>query len=133
MARNTAPMIAARAAKAKEKEEYVLATIRAMVEAGESISFYSVQKATGCAKSYLHNNQTIAETIRGTEKKTSMIPDETSATVLLKAAQAKIKVLEKELNGYRTENSETYKAMYEKLLKENKELKRQLECAYKYE
>ena len=126
MARNTAPMIAARAAKAKEKEEYVLATIRAMVEAGESISFYSVQKATGCAKSYLHNNQTIAETIRGTEKKTSMIPDETSATVLLKAAQAKIKVLEKELNGYRTENSETYKAMYEKLLKENKELKRQL-------
>lgn len=62
-----------------------------------------------------------------------MIPDETSATVLLKAAQAKIKVLEKELNGYRAENSETYKAMYEKMLKENKELKRQLECAYKYE
>lgn len=133
MARNTAPMIAARAAKAKEKEEYVLATIRAMVEAGESVSFYSVQKATGCAKSYLHNNQTIAETIRGTEKETSKIPDETSTAILLKAAQAKIKVLEKELNDYRAENSETYKAMYEKLLKENKELKRQLECAYKYE
>lgn len=133
MARNTAPMIAARAAMAKEKEEYVLATIRAMVEAGESVSFYSVQKATGCAKSFLHNNQTIARTIRDTEKETSKIPDETSATVLLKAAQAKIKALEKELNGYRAENSETYKAMYEKLLKENRELKKQLECAYKYE
>ena len=126
-------MIAARTAKAKEKEEYVLATIRAMVEDGESITFYSVQKATGCAKSYLYNNQTIAETIRGTGKETSKIPDETSVVVLLKAAQAKIRALEKELNDYRSENSETYKAMYEKVLKENRELKKQLECAYKYE
>ena len=133
MARNTAPMIAARAAIAQEKEEYVLATIRTMVDAGESVNFYSVQKVTGCAKSFLHNNQTIAKAVRHAGKETSKLPNETSAAVLLKAAQAKIKALEKELNGYRAENTGTYKAMYEKALKENRELKKQLECAYKYE
>lgn len=133
MTRNTAPMIAARAEKAKEREQYVLTTISAMMKAGEKVSFYSVQKKTGCSKSYLHNNERIAGTIRTAAGEISKEPDDVSAAVLLKAAHEKIRALEKELDRYRAEDSETYKKKYEKLLEENRELKKQLECAYKYE
>lgn len=130
MTRNTEPMIAKRQAQAKQKEEYVLAVIGGMVDAGEKVTFYSVQKTTGCSKSYLHNNERIASAIRDGVKKTSKAPDEASAAVLLKAAQIRIRELEKELAEYRS--AESYKAKYEQLRKENIELKKQLETAYEY-
>lgn len=130
MTRNTEPMIAKRQAQAKQKEEYVLAVIGGMVDVGEKVTFYSVQKTTGCSKSYLHNNERIASAIRDGGKRTSRVPDEANAAVLLKAARLKIKELEKELAEYKSE--ESYKEKYEKLRKENAELKKQLETAYEY-
>ena len=123
--KNTEGMLAARKKQAEDKERYVLSVIRDMRKNGESVTFYSLQKKTGCSKSYLYGNEKIAEAVRnGGPAKRS--PD--SMEMLLKAEKEKNSQLEKQIREL-----QKYKDRYEKLRQENQELKHQLSAAYEYE
>lgn len=119
--------------KAIKRETEVIAIIEQMVKNGEKITFYSVQKASNASKSYLYGNEkikTIIEKYRNDSEGRGR--KEESKDAIIKAQRLQIKRLESEIQNLKTMNSDSYKAKYEKLQLENKELKKQLQTANKY-
>ena len=122
-------------AKAKERGENrqkeVLQEIRQMKKRGDKITFYSVQKTTGAAKSYLYSNDVVRKAIE--EARSNRVErSAVSKDALIKIQAEKIKSLEQEIKDLKKDNTESYKARYERLLEENETLKLQLRTAYDY-
>ena len=113
--------------KAKLRQREVLAMIEEMENSGESITFYSVAKRSGAAKSYLYNNKIISEKIRNCRKIRKENRTEESKDVIIKAQRKRIASLEKELA-----EAPAIREKCEKLMEENRKLKLQLETAYKF-
>ena len=108
--------------------------INRMKSEGKKITFYSVTKETGASKSYLYTNQEIYDTI--VQARDGQKPKEPrssqSKDAIIKMQKAKIAELERQISKFETENGETFKAKYKRVLAENEELKRQLQAAYNY-
>lgn len=115
------------------REKEVLKTIIEMKKNGDKITFYSVQKKTKAAKSYLYKNETIFNTINAHRilQNKNKRTDE-SKDVIISSLRLKISRLEKQFNEIEKINSDSYKNKCEKLLVENIELKEQLKNAYHY-
>ncbi|AYD39585.1 hypothetical protein D4Z93_03120 [Clostridium fermenticellae] len=128
--RNTKAIISLAKNKTKEKEDIVLNEIKKMERNKEKISIYSVAKRTGVSRSFLYNNKKLfcqIDKYRNAKDKNNR--NERSSQVIIKALQMKVKQLERQNNNLMNSN---YKNKYFKLLDENKELKKQLQKAYKY-
>ncbi len=104
-----------------------------MREAGEKITFYSVQKRTGASKSFLYKNDAISSAVKESR---SCAPGAArsagSKDAIIAALRLKVKQLQSKVRELETERGESYKCKYEKLLAENNALKEQLKNAYKY-
>ncbi len=118
---------------AKLKTEYtkqkVINTINKMVKNGERITFYGVYSKAKVSKSFVYRNKeirTLIEKYRGSSEK--KIQTEDAKDVIIKSLRLQIKELKGELK--KNKKDELWKDKYTKLLKENKELKRQHEKLY---
>lgn len=118
--------------KAMERQNAILAIIDAMEENGQKITFYGVQKESGASKSYLYKNQIIAERIFSARQNNESKRNEKSKDVIITSLQIQIKKLQSQIKEFERANSESYKQKYERLVQENKELKKQLSVAYEY-
>lgn len=116
--------------KSEKRQSEVLAEIRRMKKKGEKVTFYGVAKATGASKSYLYKNEEIADKIRDCRDNHIAPRTKESDKAVIAALRVEIKKLKSQIKETEIENNESYKAKYEKLLEENKELKKQLENAY---
>ncbi|EDT27864.1 transposase [Clostridium perfringens] len=119
--------------KSIKRQKEVLDIISLMIKNGEKVTFYSVQKKTGASKSYLYNNLKIKSVIQQ-EREEKIVNSRTdkSKDAIIKALKMTIKNLEKEIKELKSVNEDSYKLKYEKVLIENKELKKQLKNAYDY-
>lgn len=119
--------------KSAKRQQEVISAIKLMKKNGEKISFYSVQKRTGASKSYLYTNEEISKLIQeAREEEIVSSRSKESQETIIKALNMKIKKLEAEVKSLKAENNDSYKAKYEKLLEENKQLKEQLKNSYEY-
>ena len=119
--------------KSAKRQQEVIKAIKLMKKNGEKISFYSVQKRTGASKSYLYTNEEISKLIQEAREEEIVSPrSKESQETIIKALNMKIKKLEAEVKSLKTENNDSYKTKYEKLLEENKQLKEQLKNSYEY-
>ena len=119
--------------KSAKRVAEVLAAIEEMQQSGEKITFYSVQKRTGASKSFLYGNETISKAIK--ENRTGApgaARSEESKDAIIAALRLTIKQLQGRIRTLESEKGENYKVKYEKVLKENKELKEQLKHSYDY-
>lgn len=120
--------------KAETRQKEILKEIDRMQKAGEKVTFYSVMKKTGAAKSYLYNNEAIRVKITQVREDQRVLSPRTeqSKDTVIKLQKAKITELEKEIRTLKGENTDSFKAKYERLLEENRSLKEQLKTAYEY-
>lgn len=116
--------------KSTKRQTEVLEIIRQMKKNGEKISFYSVAKVSGASKSYLYKNKAIAEEIGYCREKQATSRTDASNKVVISSLRMEIRKLKSKIVKLEESNSDSYREKYEKLLEENKELKRQLEHAY---
>lgn len=129
--KNTEKIVALAKEKTEVKKKKVLDTINEMVNNGEQITFYSVYQKAGVSKSFVYGNKEIRNVIEFyRENPIKMARSKDAKDVIIDAQKKKIKELEKKIKEF--EKEESWKQKYEKLYEENKELKRQLEKAYKY-
>lgn len=117
--------------KTKEKQQKVIETINEMIENGEKITFYSVYQKAGVYKSFVYNNEDLRKVIEQHRQiPTKKTQSKDAKDVIIDSQKQKIKELEKQIK--QLQKDESWKEKYEKLLEENKQLKIQLEKAYKY-
>ena len=129
--KNTNKIVTLAKEKSDEKKQKVIDTINKMIESGEKITFYSVYQKAGVSKSFVYNNKVIREVIEQHRKNpTKRSQSKDAKDVIIESQKRRIKELEKEINVL--EKDEMWKEKYEKLNEENKQLKTQLEKAYKY-
>lgn len=124
-------MVAHAKERGETRQKEVLDAIKQMKKRGDKITFYSVQKVTGAAKSYLYSNAAIRKAIED-ERSARVDRSAVSKDALIKIQSEKIKSLEKEIMDLKKGNSESYKTRYERLLQEYEDLKLQLRTAYDY-
>ena len=120
-------------AKSAKRVSEVLAAIEEMQQNGDKITFYSVQKRTGASKSFLYKNEAISKAIK--ENRVSSpgaARSEESKDTIIAALRLTVKQLQAKVRTLEAEREEGYKAKYEKVLAENKELKEQLKSSYEY-
>ena len=110
--------------KSRTREAEVLQVIARMQKEGRQLSFYSVAAESGASRSFLYNNPRIHECIVSGREKPGQRA-EASKDVIIAALKRQIRELEKE-------TAAGYREKYEKCLRENEELKRQLKAAYPY-
>ena len=117
--------------KTEEKKQKVIDTINQMIENEEKITFYRVYQKAGVSKSFVYNNDEIREIIEQHRKspiKKTQTKD--AKDVIIESQKWKIKELEKDIKIY--QKDELWKEKFEKLYEENRQLKIQLQKAYKY-
>lgn len=131
MNKNTSKIIELAKNKSEQTKNKVIEVINEMLVNGEKITFYSVYKRAGVSKSYVYKNEEVRLVIE-TYRKSSVKKKQGNEAkdVIIEAQKKKIKELERKIKELK--KSETYKEKYERLLIENKELKKQLENAYTY-
>ncbi|GAA0504322.1 hypothetical protein GCM10008986_34820 [Salinibacillus aidingensis] len=129
--KNTSKIVSMAKEKTEEKKQMVIETINKMIECDEKITFYSVYQKAGVSKSFVYNNEEIREVIEQ-HRKSSIKKTQTkdAKDVIIESQKRKIKELEKEIKQY--QKDELWKDKFEKLDEENKQLKIQLQQAYKY-
>ena len=126
--RNTTPMVEASKSKSVNKRAWVLSVIHQMEKNNERINFSRVMKQAKVAKSFLHKYDDIKLLIMGHNNE-PYNPDAISESQKeIDALKKRISDLEKESRNY--QKDELLRGRYEKLLEENKGLKKQLEVAY---
>jgi len=118
---------------AKLKTEYtkkrVISIIEEMLKNSEKITFYSVCSKALVSKSFVYNNKEIRiliEKYRG--KHVKPVQTVSAKDVIIELLKSQIHDLEKKIHEIKKD--ELWKEKYEKLLEENKELKKQLEKLY---
>ncbi len=116
--------------KSENRQAEVLATIQKMKKNGDKISFYSVAKMTGASKNYLYHNEAIANEIKECRDNPVAPRTQSSDKAIITSQKLEIKKLKARIAELEKANSESYKEKYEKLLVENKDLKKQLASAY---
>ena len=125
---------------AKLKTEYtkkrVISIIEEMLKNSEKITFYSVCSKALVSKSFVYNNKEIRiliEKYRG--KHVKPVQTVSAKDVIIELLKSQIHDLEKKIHDLSKKldmikKDELWKEKYEKLLEENKELKKQLEKLY---
>jgi len=126
--RNTDAIVAMAKDKTCLKVDLVLREIDKMQKKGDKVSVYSVSQKTGVSRSFLYKNKELFNKIDSLRKCDSRSSD--TVQTIIKILQLKIAMLEKE--NAELKKNDNYKVKYEELLAQNKELKKQLEVAYKY-
>ena len=116
--------------KSRKRQTEVLSTIQEMKKHGEKVTFYSVSKKSGASKSYLYNNEIIAAEIRSIRQGSEYTRSSQSEKAIISSLRYEIRKLNQQISMLQNANSDSYKQKYEKVLEENKELKKQLEKAY---
>lgn len=92
---------------------------------------YKLLPKAGVSKSFVYNNEEIRHLIELHRKSTiKKSQSQDAKDVIIESQKRKIKELEKEILSLKKD--ETWKSKHDKLIAENKELKLQLEKAYKY-
>lgn len=132
MERKTETIRALAKKKAENRQNEVIAEIKKMAKKKETITFYSVSKKTGAAKSFLYGNETISQLIKHYRDNKDTNQTEESKDVIIQALKKRIDELERDNRRLSQNQADSYKEKYEKLLKENQELRLQLRSAYKY-
>lgn len=115
--------------KAEKKEKHVLKIIEQMRKRGDKISIYSVAKEAEVSRNYLYNNEFLFEIINNERSSETKKREESSSETVINALKMKVTKLEREISILKKED---YKEKYIKVCRENEELKKQLETAYKY-
>ena len=96
--------------KSKEKKEYVLEVIDAMLRNGEKVTFYSVYKKAGVSKSFVYNNEEIRtkiELCRSGELKVEDVKD--SKDLLIDELNKEVQKLREKLAEYKKDELWKYK------------------------
>lgn len=129
--KNTNKIVSLAKDKSEQKQKEVIKAINEMIKNEDKITFYSVYQKAGVSKSFVYNNKEIRNLIE-THRKTTikMSQSQDAKDVIIESQNRKIKELEKEILSLIKD--ETWKDKHDKLLAENKQLKLQLEKAYKY-
>ena len=96
--------------KSKEKKEYVLEVIDAMLRNGEKVTFYSVYTKAGVSKSFVYNNEEIRtkiELCRSGELKAEDVKD--SKDLLIDELNKEVQKLREKLAEYKRDELWKYK------------------------
>lgn len=129
--KNTNKIVSLAKDKSEQKQQEVINTINEMIKSEDKITFYSVYQKAGVSKSFVYNNEQIRGLIESHRKTTiKMRQSQDAKDVIIESLKRKIKDLENENNGLKKD--ESWKDKHDKLSVENKQLKLQLEKAYKY-
>lgn len=129
--KNTNKIVSLAKEKSEQKQQMVLDTINEMIKNEEKITFYSVYQKAGVSKSFVYNNEEIRQLIESHRKTTvKKRQSQDAKDVIVDSQKRKIKELEKEIRSLKKD--ESWKDKHDKLLAENKQLKLQLEKAYRY-
>ena len=112
------------------KTQHVFHVIQEMIKLEEEITFYSVHRKAGVSKSFVYNNAEIRALIERSRQSPIRKTVQNMDT-----KDVMIQVLKKELQQMKTDISrcdkdETWREKYNKVLRENAELKKQLEKLY---
>ncbi|MDU6266805.1 MAG: DUF6262 family protein [Anaerocolumna aminovalerica] len=132
---NTDKIVSMKKEESAKKEKFVLDTINRMALEHKKITFTTVYKEAGVSKPYVYKNDNIRNAIAHyMENPVHSVKTQDSKDVIIYMQKEKIKELEHKINKLQREieTDSKYRQKYEKALKENKELKRQLERAYQY-
>lgn len=131
MTKNTSMIVSMAKEKTEERKQKVIETVNKMLENKEKITFYSVYQKAGVSKSFIYNNEDLRELIESYRQSTiKKIQTKDAKDVIIASQKSKIAELEKLIKLY--QKDELWKEKFENLYEENKQLKLQLEKAYKY-
>lgn len=132
---NTDKIINMKKEESIRKEKFVLDIINRMALEHKEITFTTVYKEAGVSKPYVYKNDNIRNAISHyMEHPVHSVKTKDSQDVIISMQKEKIKELERQIIKMQKEfeADSIYKQKYEKVLEENKALKKQLERAYQY-
>lgn len=131
MTKNTSMIVLMAKEKTEERKQKVIETVNKMLENKEKITFYSVYQKAGVSKSFVYNNEELRELIESYRNSPiKKVQSKDAKDIIIDSQRSKINELEKLIKLHRKDD--LWKEKFEKLYEENKQLKLQLEKAYKY-
>jgi len=131
MTKNTSMIVLMAKEKTEERKQKVIETVNKMLENKEKITFYSVYQKAGVSKSFIYNNEDLRKLIESyRQSPIKKVQSKDAKDIIIDSQKRKINELEKQFKLQ--QKDESWKEKYEKLYEENKQLKLQLEKAYKY-
>lgn len=117
--------------KTEERKQKVIETVNKMLENKEKITFYSVYQKAGVSKSFIYKNEDLRKLIESyRQSPIKKVQSKDAKDIIIDSQKRKISELEKQFKLQ--QKDESWKEKYEKLYEENKQLKLQLEKAYRY-
>ena len=131
MTKNTSMIVLMAKEKTEERKQKVIETVNKMLENKEKITFYSVYQKAGVSKSFIYKNEDLRKLIESyRQSPIKKVQSKDAKDIIIDSQKRKINELEKQFKLQ--QKDESWKEKYEKLYEENKQLKLQLEKAYKY-
>lgn len=128
--KNTEKVVEMAKQKSARREAEVLAAIQKMTLDGDAVTFYSVAKKTGAAKSYLYANETLRRAIE--EARKSKPEKYTGSKVVIDGLKRQVKSLESENARLRALDAAKLQAENAALKRRVGELELRLRSAYSY-
>lgn len=131
MSKNTSMIVLMAKEKTEERKQKVIETVNKMIENKEKITFYSVYQKAGVSKSFIYKNEDLRKLIESyRQSPIKRVQSKDAKDIIIDSQKSKINELEKLIKVH--QKDELWKEKFEKLNEENKQLKLQLEKAYKY-
>lgn len=131
MSKNTSMIVLMAKEKTEERKQKVIETVNKMLENKEKITFYSVYQKAGVSKSFIYKNDDLRKLIESyRQSPIKKVQSKDAKDIIIDSQKRKISELEKQFKLQ--QKDESWKEKYEKLYEENKQLKLQLEKAYRY-
>ena len=131
MSKNTSMIVLMAKEKTEERKQKVIETVNKMLENKEKITFYSVYQKAGVSKSFIYKNEDLRKLIESyRQSPIKKVQGKDAKDIIIESQKRKISELEKQFKLQ--QKDESWKEKYEKLYEENKQLKLQLEKAYRY-
>lgn len=131
MSKNTSMIVLMAKEKTEERKQKVIETVNKMLENKEKITFYSVYQKAGVSKSFIYKNEDLRKLIESyRQSPIKKVQSKDAKDIIIDSQKRKISELEKQFKLQ--QKDESWKEKYEKLYEENKQLKLQLEKAYRY-
>lgn len=125
----------ASAQKSADKRQAVIDALAASLQKGSEISIAAVAKAAGCSRKYIYSQPDLLDQIRqASREKTAAQRTEPNTDAVIKMLRQKIDQQDKQIKALEKALKESgdYKNKYLSERDKNKELRKQLEKAYKY-
>lgn len=131
MSKNTSMIVLLAKEKTEERKQRVIETVNKMLENKEKITFYSVYQKAGVSKSFIYKNEDLRKLIESYRQSSiKKVQSKDAKDIIIDSQKSKINELEKLIKLQ--QKDELWKDKFDKLYEENKQLKLQLEKAYKY-